>query len=133
MISTGGIFAPSILVTSPSWMTSGKWCFVTASGNFSISLDHIGFTPLCTAARHHPPIPSNRLPNVSIPQSPELLTSQTPDTHRLHSQATNILIVLCSNLLNFQIKKISWDIIIRNVQNLAGLHNLRLFKRNLTV
>jgi hypothetical protein len=65
-MSTGGNVAPSNLVMSPNCITSGKWCFVTAIGNFSISLDQIGFTPLWTAANNQPPMPSNKLPKVNI-------------------------------------------------------------------
>lgn len=64
MISTGGISAPLIFVTSPSWMVPGKCAFVTLAGNGSISLLQSGFTPFLTAASCHPPIPSNKLPSV---------------------------------------------------------------------
>ena len=66
MMSTGGNSAPSNLVMSPTWIILGKWCFVTSIGKASISLAHTGVIPLRTAARGKPPIPSNRLPIVSM-------------------------------------------------------------------
>lgn len=64
MMSTGAISAPSIFVTSPSWIVSGKCFFVMLAGNGSISLLQSGFTLFLTAASCHPPIPSNKLPSV---------------------------------------------------------------------
>ena len=64
MMSTGGSFAPSSLVMSPTWSMSGKWCFVTWMGKGSISLAHSGVMPCRTAASGKPPIPSNKLPIV---------------------------------------------------------------------
>ena len=66
MMSTGGSSAPSSLVMSPTWIMSGKRSLVTRMGNVSISLAHTGVIPLRTAARGKPPIPSNRLPMVSV-------------------------------------------------------------------
>lgn len=66
MMSTGGSFAPSSFVMSPTWIISGKCSFVTRMGNFSISLAHRGLIPTRCAARGKPPIPSNKLPNVNI-------------------------------------------------------------------
>lgn len=43
---------------------SGKWRFVMAIGDFSISLAQTGIIPLREAARGNTPIPSNRLPNL---------------------------------------------------------------------
>lgn len=63
-MSTGGSFAPSSLVMSPTWIISGKWCFVTSMGKASISLAHTGVIPFRTAASGKPPIPSKRLPIV---------------------------------------------------------------------
>ena len=65
MMSTGGSFAPSSFVMSPTWTMSGNRSLVTSMGKASISLAHTGTMPLCTAARGKPPIPSNRLPMVS--------------------------------------------------------------------
>ena len=65
-MSTGGSFAPSSLVMSPTWIMSGKWCFVTSMGKASISLAQRGSIPARTAASGKPPIPSKRLPIVSI-------------------------------------------------------------------
>lgn len=65
-MSTGGSFAPSSLVMSPTWIIPGKWCFVTSMGKASISLAHTGVIPFRTAASGKPPIPSKRLPMVSI-------------------------------------------------------------------
>ena len=65
MICTGGSFAPSSCVISPTWTISGNRSFVTSMGNASISLAHTGMIPLRTAARGKPPIPSNRLPMVN--------------------------------------------------------------------
>ena len=45
MMSTGGSFAPSSLVISPTWSRSGNRCFVTSMGNGSISLAHTGVMP----------------------------------------------------------------------------------------
>ena len=42
----------------------GKWRFVMAIGDFSISLAQTGMIPLREAARGNTPIPSNRLPNL---------------------------------------------------------------------
>ena len=55
MRSTGGSAAPSSLVMSPTWIMSGKWCFVTSMGKASISLAHTGVIPFRTAARGKPP------------------------------------------------------------------------------
>ena len=66
MMSTGGSFAPSSFVMSPTWIMSGKWCFVTSMGKASISLAHTGVIPFRIAASGKPPIPSKRLPMVSI-------------------------------------------------------------------
>ena len=75
MMSTGGSFAPSSLVMSPTWIISGKRCFVTSMGKASISLAHTGAIPFRTAARGKPPMPSKRLPMVSVTPlpSPSLL------------------------------------------------------------
>lgn len=66
MMSTGGSFAPSSLVMSPTWIMPGKCFFVTWIGNVSISLAQMGVMPLRTAASGNPPIPSNREPMVSV-------------------------------------------------------------------
>ena len=66
IMSTGGSFAPSSLVMSPTWIMSGKWCFVTSMGRASISLAQRGMIPFRTAASGKPPMPSKRLPIVSI-------------------------------------------------------------------
>ena len=66
MISTGGRLAPFSFVISPTWIMSGKWCFVTSMGKASISLAHTGVIPFRTAARGKPPMPSKRLPIVSV-------------------------------------------------------------------
>lgn len=66
MMSTGGNAAPSSFVMSPTWSISGKWCFVTSMGKASISLAQRGVMPARTAARGKPPIPSKRLPRVSM-------------------------------------------------------------------
>ena len=75
MMSTGGSFAPSSLVMSPTWIMSGKCFWVTRMGNGSISLAQTGIIPFITAARGKPPIPSKRLPMVSVTPlpSPSLL------------------------------------------------------------
>ncbi len=65
-MSTGGSFAPSSLVMSPTWIMLGKCFWVTRMGKGSISLAHTGTIPLRTAAKGNPPIPSKRLPMVSI-------------------------------------------------------------------
>ena len=70
IISTGGSSAPFSLVISPKWSIWGKCADVTAIGNASISLAHKGTIPLFTAARGKPPMPSNKLPSVSITCSP---------------------------------------------------------------
>ena len=70
IISTGGSSAPFSLVISPKRSIWGKCFDVTAMGNGSISLAHKGTMPLFTAARGNPPIPSNKLPSVSITCSP---------------------------------------------------------------
>ena len=70
IISTGGSSAPFSLVISPKWSIWGKCFDVTAIGNGSISLAHNGTMPLFTAARGKPPMPSNKLPSVSITCSP---------------------------------------------------------------
>ena len=70
IISTGGSSAPFSLVISPKWSIWGKRVDVTAIGNGSISLAHKGTMPLFTAARGKPPMPSNKLPSVSITCSP---------------------------------------------------------------
>ena len=66
IMSTGGSFAPSSLVMSPTWIMPGKWYFVTSMGKASISLAQRGSIPARTAASGKPPIPSKRLPIVSI-------------------------------------------------------------------
>lgn len=66
IMSTGGTLQPLIFVTSPNCSTSGKWAFETFIGKSSISLDNTGFIPFRCAAMSHPPIPPNRLANVSI-------------------------------------------------------------------
>ena len=66
MISTGGSPAPSSFVISPTWIMSGNLSFVTSMGKASISLAHTGVTPLRIAAKGKPPIPSKRLPIVSM-------------------------------------------------------------------
>ena len=65
MMSTGGSFAPSSLVMSPTWIMSGNHFWVTRMGNGSISLAQTGMMPLCIAARGKPPMPSKRLPIVN--------------------------------------------------------------------
>lgn len=70
IISTGGSSAPFSLVISPKWSIWGKRVDVTAMGNGSISLAHNGTMPLFTAAKGKPPMPSNKLPSVSITCSP---------------------------------------------------------------
>ena len=64
MMSTGGSFAPSSLVISPTCCIWGNRNLVTAIGKASISLAQTGSMPLRTAARGKPPMPSNRLPIV---------------------------------------------------------------------
>lgn len=66
MMSTGGSLAPSSLVMSPTWIIPGKCSLVTRMGNASISLAQTGVIPLRTAARGKPPMPSNKLPMVSV-------------------------------------------------------------------
>ena len=66
MMSTGGSFAPSSFVMSPTWIMLGKCFLVTWMGNASISLAQTGVIPLRTAARGKPPIPSKREPMVSM-------------------------------------------------------------------
>ena len=66
IMSTGGSSAPSSLVMSPTWIMSGKCFLVTWMGNASISLAQTGVIPLRAAAKGKPPIPSNRLPMVSV-------------------------------------------------------------------
>ena len=66
MMSTGGSLAPSSLVMSPTWTMSGKCSLVTWMGNASISLAQTGVMPLRTAASGKPPMPSKRLPMVSM-------------------------------------------------------------------
>lgn len=66
MMSTGGSSAPFNFVMSPTWSMPGKCFLVTWMGNVSISLAQTGVIPLRTAARGKPPIPSNRLPMVSV-------------------------------------------------------------------
>ena len=56
MMSTGGSSAP--------------FSFVTAIGKASISDAHTGVMPLRTAAKGKPPMPSNKLPIVSLLISP---------------------------------------------------------------
>ena len=58
------MFPPCIFVISPKCSMSGKWRFVMAIGDFSISLAQTGIIPLREAARGNTPIPSNRLPNL---------------------------------------------------------------------
>ena len=70
MMSTGGSSAPFSFVMSPTWSISGKRSFVTAIGNASISDAHTGVMPLRIAAKGNPPIPSNKLPIVSLLISP---------------------------------------------------------------
>ena len=70
MMSTGGSSAPCSFVMSPTWSISGKRSFVTSMGNASISDAHTGVMPLRMAARGKPPIPSNKLPIVSLLISP---------------------------------------------------------------
>ena len=77
MISTGGSFAPSSLVMSPTWTMSGKRIFVTWMGNGSISLAQTGVMPPRTAANGKPPIPSKRDPIVS-PASPLTIAAPPP-------------------------------------------------------
>ena len=64
MMSTGGSFAPSSLVISPTCCIWGNRNLVTAIGKASISLAQTGSMPLRTAAKGKPPMPSNRLPIV---------------------------------------------------------------------
>ena len=66
MMSTGGNSAPLSFVISPTWTISGKWYFVTSMGKASISLAHKVLMLYLEAASGKPPIPSNRLPIVSI-------------------------------------------------------------------
>ena len=66
MMSTGGSFAPSSLVMSPTWIISGNRSFVTLMGNGSISLAQRAVMPFRRAARGNPPMPSKRLPMVII-------------------------------------------------------------------
>lgn len=108
IMSHGSISAPLIFVTSPNCFTSGKCVFVTSQQNGSISADHIGFiAPVCTAAKHHPPMPSKSEPNVNC-----FIYSPVPLFHRIvsvgvifirHPSAiftlntpTKILFVICS-------------------------------------
>ena len=64
MMSTGGSFAPSSLVISPTCCIWGNRSLVTAIGKASISLAQTGSMPFRTAANGNPPMPSNRLPIV---------------------------------------------------------------------
>ena len=66
MMSAGGSSAPFSLVISPTCTMSGNRCFVTWMGKASISLAQTGMIPFCTAASGNPPIPSNRLPSLSL-------------------------------------------------------------------
>ena len=66
IISTGGIFAPSISVILPKCSISGNCFFVTAMQAGSISEAHIGLIPTIVAAKGKPPIPSNKLPSVIL-------------------------------------------------------------------
>jgi hypothetical protein len=63
IISTTGRFSPCNFVISPMCVILGNRYLVTAMGNFSISLAHIGLIPFLFAANGNPPIPSNRLPS----------------------------------------------------------------------
>lgn len=83
MISTGGSFPPSSLVISPTWVIYGNRSFVTSTGNASISLAHTGTMPVCTAARGNPPMPSNRLPMVSIFSSVTFPSKQKSPTVKI--------------------------------------------------
>ena len=65
-MSTGGSSAPSSFVISPSCSISGNRRRVTEMGNGSISLAHRGRMPRRAAASGNPPMPSKRLPKVSI-------------------------------------------------------------------
>ena len=73
-MSTGGSFAPSSLVMSPTWIMLGKCFWVTRMGKGSISLAQTGTMPFRTAARGKPPIPSKRLAIVSTSCSFCILT-----------------------------------------------------------
>ena len=66
MMSTGGSSAPFSFVMSPTWIILGKRCFVTSMGKASISEAHTGVMPLRIAAKGNPPMPSNKLPIVSL-------------------------------------------------------------------
>ena len=66
MTWTAGIFPPSSLVMSPKCSISGKCRRVMEIGAFSISLAHSGVIPCLLAARGNTPMPSNKLPSVSI-------------------------------------------------------------------
>ena len=66
MMSTGGSVAPSNFVMSPTWVISGNRICVTSMGKVSISLAQTGTTLLRMAASGKPPIPSKRLPIVSM-------------------------------------------------------------------
>lgn len=70
MMSTGGSTAPFSFVMSPTWIMLGKRCFVTSMGKASISDAHTGVMPLRIAAKGNPPMPSNKLPIVSLLISP---------------------------------------------------------------
>ncbi|CCZ07650.1 uncharacterized protein BN482_00927 [Clostridium sp. CAG:127] len=64
IISTTGIFAPSICVMSPSCRASGKCRFAMSIQSGSISLTHTVLIPCRLAANGNPAIPSKRLPSV---------------------------------------------------------------------
>ena len=64
MQQTGGRFPLCIFVISLQCPMSGKWCFVIAIRDFSISLAQTGMIPLWEAARGNTPIPSNSLPDL---------------------------------------------------------------------
>ena len=76
MMSTGSIFPPSILDTSPRCFMFGNRFVVTRMGKSSISLAHTGSIPYNAPASGKPPEPSNKLPNFifitpqSLPEAP---------------------------------------------------------------
>jgi len=65
-MSTAGMSPPFSFVISPSWSISGKCSFVIAIGAGSISLAQRGLMPFMEAASGNTPMPSNKLPSVSI-------------------------------------------------------------------
>ena len=57
MMSTGGSFAPSSFVMSPTCAMSGKRIFVTSMGKASISLAHTGDNAVVNGGQWESPYP----------------------------------------------------------------------------